>query len=135
MSNPKEANYRIVRYNGEYMIEVLDKAVGHWYVVASHIKELWQAVELCNKYEQCDIEDDGIIGKDYIPVDWVERLEEYGVWEIVRKVEKLTTEDIKRIFDIETDVIHEITYDDNGLPNIGEEDYYKEIIKRYNNDK
>lgn len=51
MSNIKEANYRIVRYNGEYMIEVLDKPIGHWYVVAAHVKTLKDAVRLAEKYE------------------------------------------------------------------------------------
>lgn len=37
MSNPAEADFRIMRYNGQYMVECLDKPVGHWYVVASKL--------------------------------------------------------------------------------------------------
>ncbi len=47
MSNPLEANYRFIRYNGKYLVEVLDKPVGHWYVVASNITSFEKAVEYC----------------------------------------------------------------------------------------
>lgn len=47
MSNPLEANYRFIRYNGKYLVEVLDKPVGHWYVVASNITSFKKAVEYC----------------------------------------------------------------------------------------
>lgn len=49
MSNPKEADFRIVRYNGQYRVEVLDKPIGHWYIVAS--KMTWeQATRYCEKH-------------------------------------------------------------------------------------
>lgn len=32
----KQASFRIIRdLNGEYRVEVLDKTIGHWYIVAS----------------------------------------------------------------------------------------------------
>jgi len=48
--NAKEANYRIVRYDGKYRVEVLDKPVGHWYIVASNIMSLDMAVEYCEEH-------------------------------------------------------------------------------------
>ena len=48
MSNPKEANFRIVRYNGEYRVEVLDKPIGWWYIVAS--KMTWEQALLCSRW-------------------------------------------------------------------------------------
>lgn len=48
-----DANYRIERYNGRYRVEVLDKPVGHWYVVASGLKDFNTAVSYCEKnFEQ-----------------------------------------------------------------------------------
>lgn len=138
MGNIKEANYRITRYNGEYRIEVEDKPIGHWYIVKSKIKELWQAVEECNKYEQFDepFGDPGIIGKDYIPIDWVERLEEYGKWKIVRADEKptLTTEDIKRILSIVSEIMLYEAYYKNENFTMNKEEYFEEILKRYNDE-
>lgn len=51
MGNPREANYRLARYNGEYMIEVLDKQIGHWYVTACHIGSFEESVKHCEAYE------------------------------------------------------------------------------------
>lgn len=47
MSNPLEANYRFMRYNGKYLVEVLDKPVGHWYIVANNIPSFEMAVKYC----------------------------------------------------------------------------------------
>ena len=47
MGNPKNADYRIERYNGKFRIEVLDKPVGHWYVVRSSINTLQDAANYC----------------------------------------------------------------------------------------
>lgn len=37
MGSPDKADFRIVRYNGEYRVECLDKPVGHWYIVISRL--------------------------------------------------------------------------------------------------
>ena len=46
-----KTNYRIVRYDGKYRVEVLDKPIGHWYIVASNIVSLKEAVKFCEKYD------------------------------------------------------------------------------------
>ena len=49
MANPKEAAFRIMRYEGTCRVEVLDKPINWWYIVAS--KMTWeQATEYCEKH-------------------------------------------------------------------------------------
>ena len=55
MSNPLEAEYRIVREeNGQYHVECKDRAVSWFYIVASHLgtglSGLHNAVKYCEKH-------------------------------------------------------------------------------------
>lgn len=54
MANPKEASFRIVRHEGQYRVEVLDKTINFWYIVASKMgqgeKGFEKAIEYCKKF-------------------------------------------------------------------------------------
>lgn len=101
MSNPKEANFRLERFNGAYRVEVMDKPVGHWYIVAS--KMTWKrATRYCEEH--------------------------FGI-EPTKK--ELTARDIKSIVNIADELLKDANAKDKY---ISEEDYYEEILKRYNNE-
>lgn len=119
MSNPKEANFRIVRYEGQYRVEVLDKPIGWWYIVAS--KMTWeQAVKWC--YER--FVSDGFNEYGF-------NLKRLGEMAKERGEKKLTADEIKRIVNIADNLLQDKNAKDKY---ISEEQYYEEVLKQYNNE-
>ena len=56
-------------------------------------ERLQKVVDHLRKCDFPGFEDTGVPGKDFVPVDWVETLGQYGKWKIVKVIEDDTTED------------------------------------------
>ena len=84
------------------------------------------------------IEDPGIPGKDFIPVEWVDACEKYGKWKIV-KVEQpdmdLENYISNKLHELGADLINHKPYSFNRGLNVGKTKAYEDILGRLNTRK